>query len=318
MADNKKYYYLKLKDNFFESDNIILLESMDDGYMYENILIKLYLKSLKDGGRLMLNRRIPYNARMIASVTRHQIGTVEKALEIFEQLELIEVLDNGTIYMLDIQNFIGESSTEADRKREYRARIEQEKELGQIEGTNVQTNERQVTGQITETNDWTGEGQMSGQDSIEGTNDWTDEGQMSGQTNGTNVQTDIWTNERQMTGQNSLEIRDKRIEIRDKRINKEKEYKEKAQRTVTKPIPPKKSTSRFIPPTAEEVKQYCLENHYSVDAQRFVDFYECKGWMVGKNKMKDWKAAVRTWVKRDKEGVKKDDPIKRSTSVQLW
>lgn len=134
MSDNRKYYYLKLKDNFFESDSMILLENMKDGYLYSNILLKLYLKSLKDSGRLMLNGRIPYNAQMIASVTRHQVGTVEKALEVFENLGLVDVLDNGVIYMLDIQNFIGESSTEADRKREYRARIESEKMSGQISG----------------------------------------------------------------------------------------------------------------------------------------------------------------------------------------
>ena len=134
MSDNKKYYYLKLKDNFFESDSMILLENMKDGYLYSNILLKLYLKSLKDSGRLMLNGRIPYNSQMIASVTRHQVGTVEKALEVFENLGLVDVLDNGVIYMLDIQNFIGESSTEADRKREYRARIESEKMSGQIDG----------------------------------------------------------------------------------------------------------------------------------------------------------------------------------------
>lgn len=57
--------------------------------------------------------------------------------------------------------------------------------------------------------------------------------------------------------------------------------------------------SRFIPPTVEEVKAYCQERRNDVDPQRFVDFYETKGWMVGKNKMKDWRAAVRTWEKRD-------------------
>lgn len=70
---------------------------------------------------------------------------------------------------------------------------------------------------------------------------------------------------------------------------------------------PKKKTSRFLPPTEEEVKQYCLESGYILDAQRFVDFYECKGWMVGKNKMKNWKAAVRTWVKKDQGGVIKSN-----------
>lgn len=52
-----------------------------------------------------------------------------------------------------------------------------------------------------------------------------------------------------------------------------------------------------IPPTLEEVTQYCNERHNNVDPQTFMDFYESKGWMVGKNKMKDWKACVRTWEK---------------------
>lgn len=80
---------------------------------------------------------------------------------------------------------------------------------------------------------------------------------------------------------------------------------------------PKKKTSRFIPPTEEEVKQYCLESGYVLDAQRFVDFYECKGWMVGKNKMKNWKAAVRTWARKDQGGVVRDEP-EPTNSVRLW
>ena len=61
---------------------------------------------------------------------------------------------------------------------------------------------------------------------------------------------------------------------------------------------------RFTPPTPEEVRAYATEKGYNIDADRFVDFYQMKDWMVGKNKMKDWRAAVRTWVKRDKEETK--------------
>lgn len=55
------------------------------------------------------------------------------------------------------------------------------------------------------------------------------------------------------------------------------------------------SRSRFVPPTVEEVRAYCSEKGYTVDPQRFVDYYTSNGWRVGKNPMKDWKAAVRTW-----------------------
>lgn len=57
---------------------------------------------------------------------------------------------------------------------------------------------------------------------------------------------------------------------------------------------------RFVPPTVDEVREYCFERGNSVDPQRFVDYYSSNGWMVGKTKMKDWKAAVRTWEQREK------------------
>jgi len=62
-------------------------------------------------------------------------------------------------------------------------------------------------------------------------------------------------------------------------------------------LPGEKKQTRFIPPTVEEVRAYCRERGNTVNPETFVDFYTGKGWMVGKNKMKDWKAAVRTWEK---------------------
>ena len=64
---------------------------------------------------------------------------------------------------------------------------------------------------------------------------------------------------------------------------------------------PKKK--RFVPPTVEEVQAYCNEKGYAVDPQVFVDSYAAKGWMIGKTKMTDWKAAVRTWVQREKKPI---------------
>ena len=236
MSDNKKYYYLRLKDNFFDSDELKILESMKDGYLYSNILLKLYLRSLKNDGKLVVNDRIPYNAEMLASVTGHQIGTVKQALSIFKDLGLIDVLENGAIYMLDIQNFIGRGSSEADRKREYRQRIE-------IDRTNVQTNLRQISEK------------SPPEIEIE------------------------------------LEI-EKELEI---------ELDSSAKSTTTK-------RKRFEKPTLSEIKQYCIERGNKVDAQHFFDYYESNGWKVGKNSMKDWKAAVRTWERSEyrKPTVKKN------------
>lgn len=219
MSDNKKYYYLRLKDNFFDSDELKILESMKDGYLYSNILLKLYLRSLKNDGKLVVNDRIPYNAEMLASVTGHQIGTVKQALSIFKELGLIDVLENGAIYMLDIQNFIGRGSSEADRKREYRQRIETDR-----------------------------------------------------------------TNVRQISDKTPPEI--------ELEIEKEIEIDSSAKSTTTK-------RKRFEKPSISDIKQYCMERNNNIDASQFFDYYESNGWKVGKNSMKDWKAAVRTWERSE-------------------
>ena len=143
---------MRLKENFFDSDEMIILENMDnkEGIVYSNILLKLYLRSLKNEGRLMFNDRIPFNSQMLATIVRHPVGVVEKALKAFIDLGLVEIMDNGAIYMLDIQNFIGKTSTEADRKKIYRAKISSEKEtlklVGQMSGqtSDVRTPELEI------------------------------------------------------------------------------------------------------------------------------------------------------------------------------
>jgi hypothetical protein len=72
---------------------------------------------------------------------------------------------------------------------------------------------------------------------------------------------------------------------------------------------------RFAPPSLDEVTQYCNERENGIDPQRFIDFYESKGWMIGKNKMKDWKAAVRSWESRDKPPAKESKPLTWGTMI---
>ena len=123
MSENKKYYYLKLKENFFNSDEIVLIESMQNGILYSNILLKLYLLSLKYNGFLRLNENMAYTAQMIATITRHEVGTVERALNVFMEFGLIVPAADGSIYMTNIEDMVGKSSTEADRKRLARAEV---------------------------------------------------------------------------------------------------------------------------------------------------------------------------------------------------
>ena len=86
----------------------------------------------------------------------------------------------------------------------------------------------------------------------------------------------------------------------EKESTKEKEYP-KRDNIINK---------QFNPPTVEDVKEYCIQHGYKIDAYRFVDYYTSNGWMVGKNRMKDWKAAVRTWVRNSQNsGDKKTNNI---------
>lgn len=126
MSDSQKYYYLKLKEDFYDRPEIKVIESLPNGYKYSNILLKMYLKSLSRGGKLMITDIIPYEINTLAAVVGHDVDIVRTAIEIFSKFGLIESLSSGEIYMTEIQNFIGKSSTEADRKRAYRERIDQE------------------------------------------------------------------------------------------------------------------------------------------------------------------------------------------------
>ena len=128
MADKTKYYYLKIKENFFDTEDMKLLESMENGYLYSNILMKMYLLSLKNGGKLIYKDKIPYNSKMLSTILNHNVDVLEKAITIFRELNFIEIMDSGAIFMLDIQNYIGKSSDEADRIRAYRNKIETEKQ----------------------------------------------------------------------------------------------------------------------------------------------------------------------------------------------
>ena len=129
MSDNRKYYYLKLKENFYNSETMVILESMQDGLLYSNLLLKMYLMSLKSGGILMLNDHLPHTPQTIATFTRHQVGTVERALKVFLEFGLVEILTDGAYYMADIQLLIGQSSTEGERKRRARLALQEQKAL---------------------------------------------------------------------------------------------------------------------------------------------------------------------------------------------
>jgi len=133
LADNKKYYYLKLKSDFYDREEVRIIEGLENGYEYIAIMMKMYLKSLKRGGKLMITDRVPYDVVSLASALGHKQETVAMAVKLFEKYGLIDILDGGEIYLLEIENFIGKSTTEADRVRAFRKRVTSKKHGEQSE-----------------------------------------------------------------------------------------------------------------------------------------------------------------------------------------
>lgn len=122
---NKKYYWLKLNIDFFDREEIKLIEGMPNGKDYIIFYMKLLLKSTNTDGRLMFKDIIPYTDEMLATITNTNIDVVRSAVKIFIQLGLMDKLDDGALFMLETQNMIGSETEYARKKREYREKVKQ-------------------------------------------------------------------------------------------------------------------------------------------------------------------------------------------------
>lgn len=114
---DKKYYWLKLKRDFFKRHDIQIIEDMPNGKDYILFYLKLLCESVDHDGNLRFNEEIPYNEEMLSTITRTNIDTVRSAIKVFSQLQMMEILDNGTIYMKEVKKMLGSESYWAEQKR---------------------------------------------------------------------------------------------------------------------------------------------------------------------------------------------------------
>ena len=226
MAD-KKYYWLKLKRDFFKRHDVRIIEELPNGKEYLLFYLKLLVESIDHEGELRFSDTIPYNEQMLSVITNTNIDVVRSAMKLFVELKMIDVLEDSTIYLAEVSKMIGSAADNDNANRQRRFR-ERQKQLALPERYDGVTNNNES----------------------------------------------------------------KSIEL-EKEIDKEKEV-----------IKPQK---RFVKPTIEDVQAYCKERNKGVDAQRWYDYYSSNGWKVGKNPMKDWKAAVRTWERSDSNGKPKSN-----------
>lgn len=229
----KRYYWLKLMDDFFTSKRIKRLRSMAGGDTYTIIYLKMQLKALKTDGYLYYDGVMETFAEELALDIDEKPDDVKVTISYLLSVGLLET-DGGNEYCLTyMQNLVGSENASAQRVRDFRNRKKVE---------TLQCN-------------------------------------------------------KDVTQVKRVGNAEKEIEI-DIEIDKEKDIKRKPENQ--------------IPPTLEMVAAYCEEQKNGINPQRFIDFYESKGWMVGKNKMKNWQAAIGTWEQRDKAEKEKKPEIKKS------
>ena len=120
MAESKKFYWLKLKRDFFKRHDIRIIEEMPNGKDYVLFYLKLLLESIDHEGSLRFSDTIPYNEQMLSVITNTNIDIVRSAMKLFIELRLIEVFDDQTIFMGEIEKMIGSESESAGRMRKLR------------------------------------------------------------------------------------------------------------------------------------------------------------------------------------------------------
>ncbi|HIV63020.1 MAG TPA: phage replisome organizer N-terminal domain-containing protein, partial [Candidatus Butyricicoccus avistercoris] len=131
----KKYYWLKLKEDFFDDDTISFIEEQENGVYYVNFYLKLCLKSVKTEGkliRLIGENLIPYDVKSLSKLTGVPVDTVVVAMKLFESIGLVKILETGEIYLSQINELIG---TETDKARIMR----QKRAVQKLDGNNVTT-----------------------------------------------------------------------------------------------------------------------------------------------------------------------------------
>jgi predicted phage replisome organizer len=125
MGQNKKYYWLKLKENFFEEKQIKYLRSLPDGDKIVIAYLKMQLKSLKTEGFIKYDSILPSNIDELAMVLDENTNIIKLMIGALQKVNAVEILDDGSFYMIAMQDLIGKEGESAERVRRFRERQEQ-------------------------------------------------------------------------------------------------------------------------------------------------------------------------------------------------
>ena len=124
MAKSKTFYWLKLKRDFFKRHDIQIIESMPNGKDYILFYLKLLCESVDHEGNLRFSDQIPYNEQMLSTITNTNIDVVRSAIKIFSELGMMEIMDDGTYFMREVQKMIGTAKQDEKTRESTRLRVQ--------------------------------------------------------------------------------------------------------------------------------------------------------------------------------------------------
>lgn len=124
MAEGKKYFWLRLKRDFFKRHDIRIIESMPNGKDYLLFYLKLLCESVDHEGTLRFNNEIPYNEEMLSIITNTNVDIVRSAIKIFTELGMMDILDDGTFFMNEVEKMMGSSSQDEHTRESTRLRVQ--------------------------------------------------------------------------------------------------------------------------------------------------------------------------------------------------
>ena len=281
---NKRYYWLKLKNDFFEGDEINWLEEQENGAVYILFYLKLCLRSLRSDGVLMRRvgkMEIPYDTKKLAEITGTPLPAAETAMALLTSAGLVEVQENGALFMPQMEDMTGSETERAAIMRKYRTpKTEKENHSEDSDREiEVQSSNHNVITMLPEPNhnvitslpetghivDTEIEKELESEPEPEKESDADTESLLYPERDGapeTRTTTAAQAGKGNFSG---------------KRLDK---------------------AAQWVKPEPEEIAAYCAERQNGIDPEQFYDYYEANGWRMGQNPMRSWKAAVRTWERK--------------------
>lgn len=285
---NKRYYWLKLKNDFFEGDEINWLEEQENGAVYILFYLKLCLWSLRSDGVLMRRvgkMEIPYDTKKLAEITGTPLPAAETAMALLTSAGLVEVQENGALFMPQMEDMTGSETERAAIMRKYRIpKTEKENHSEDSDREiEVQSSNHNVITMLPEPN-------HNVITSLPETDHIVD----------TEIEKELESELESETEPEKESDADTESLLYPERDGAPETRTTTAAQAGKGNFSGKRldKAAQWVKPEPEEIAAYCAERQNGIDPEQFYDYYEANGWRMGQNPMRSWKAAVRTWERK--------------------